>query len=181
MTSPVFAIADRYIDQVAELNPCAATYLGIAGHDHEMTDFSPAGHAAMEALARRTLAELNGLPAETDDDRLAAGVMRESLESEIMSYDGGEMLRSIRPIAGDVDGDEGVPQLGRTVVQQLGSVDLGLQLPVALEDGQHLAVPDSAHVADQSLGTVAAHANTLGRPPGAMGPDRVVGAGRRIG
>lgn len=103
MASPVFDLSDRHIDRVAALDPGAATYLGITGHDHEMTDFSPAGHAAREDHARRVLAELATLPATTDDDRLAAGVLRESLESEIMSYDGGEHLRSIRPIAGDMD------------------------------------------------------------------------------
>ncbi len=103
MASPVFELSDRHIDEVAVLDPGAATYLGIAGHDHEMTDFSPSGHAAREQHARRVLAELASLPADTDDDRLAAGVLRESLESEIMSYDGGEHLRSIRPIAGDMD------------------------------------------------------------------------------
>ncbi|MGA0862538.1 MAG: DUF885 domain-containing protein [Ilumatobacteraceae bacterium] len=103
MASPVFALSDRHIDEVAALDPGAATYLGIAGHDHEMTDYSPAGHAAREAHARKVLAELSTLPATRDDDRLAAGVLRESLESEIMSYDGGEHLRSIRPIAGDVE------------------------------------------------------------------------------
>lgn len=130
MTSPVFSLADRYIDEIAALNPCAATYLGIAGHDHEMTDFSPAGHAAMEDHARRTLAELAALPADTDDDRLAAGVMRESLESEIMSYQGGEMLRGIRPIAGDVDGARSVFDLmptatatdWETIAARLGEV-----------------------------------------------------------
>lgn len=103
MASPVFELSDRHIDEVAALDPGSATYLGIAGYDHEMTDFSPAGHAAREEHSRRVLAELASLPATTDDDRLAAGVLRESLESEIMSYDGSEHLRSIRPIAGDMD------------------------------------------------------------------------------
>ena len=46
MTSPVYSLSDDYINKVAELDPAAATYMGIAGHDHEMTDFSPAGHDA---------------------------------------------------------------------------------------------------------------------------------------
>ncbi|NBU15787.1 MAG: DUF885 domain-containing protein, partial [Actinobacteria bacterium] len=74
MASEIFELSDRYIDKVAELSPCSATYLGIAGHDHEMTDFSPAGHASRAELDRSTLAALNALPADSDDDRLAAGV-----------------------------------------------------------------------------------------------------------
>jgi hypothetical protein len=41
MSSPVYKLSDQYINQLAALDPAAATYMGIAGHDHEMTDFSP--------------------------------------------------------------------------------------------------------------------------------------------
>ena len=59
MTSAVYALSDQYIEKQAELDPGTATYLGIAGHDHEMTDFSPAGHEARAQLDRDTLAQLN--------------------------------------------------------------------------------------------------------------------------
>jgi uncharacterized protein (DUF885 family) len=68
-----------------------------------MTDFSPAGHGARAELDRSTLAALNALPADTDDDRLAAGVLRESLEMSVAEHEAGEHLRAIRVIAGDVD------------------------------------------------------------------------------
>ena len=103
MASDIFALSDRFIDSLAALDPGMATYLGIPGHDDEMTDFSPAGHAAREQLVRGTLDELSRLVPASDDDRLAAGVLREQLETDVMSYDGGEHLRSIRIIAGDVD------------------------------------------------------------------------------
>ena len=103
MTSPVFALSDTYIEQSAALDPGTATYLGIPGFDHLMTDFSPAGHAAREALSRSTLTQLDSLPADSDDDRLAAGVLREGLEADIMAFDAGDHLSSIRIIAGDVD------------------------------------------------------------------------------
>ena len=48
----VYAIADRYVDEYAALDPCMATYLGIVGHDHEMTDYSPAGLAQRDEFAR---------------------------------------------------------------------------------------------------------------------------------
>ena len=59
MDSPVFALSDQYIQRLAELDPGFATSLGIPGRDHLMTDFSPAGHEAQEALNRQTLAKLN--------------------------------------------------------------------------------------------------------------------------
>lgn len=103
MTSAVYALSDQYIEKQAKLDPGTATYLGIAGHDHEMTDFSPAGHEARAQLDRDTLTQLNSLDTSSDADRLAAGVLRESLELSGQEYAAGEHLRSIRVIAGDVD------------------------------------------------------------------------------
>ena len=103
MSSPVYKLSDQYITQLAALDPAAATYMGIAGHDHEMTDFSPAGHDARAALDRDTLATLKGLDTTIDADRLAAGVLRESLELSALEHTANEHLRSIRVIAGDVD------------------------------------------------------------------------------
>lgn len=103
MTSAVYKLSDQYIEKQAALDPGTATYLGIPGHDHEMTDFSPAGHEARAQLDRDTLSALNGLNVSGDADRLAAGVLRESLELGVQEYTAGEHLRSIRVIAGDVD------------------------------------------------------------------------------
>jgi len=103
MTSPVYLLSDDYINTVAELDPAAATYMGIAGHDHEMTDFSPAGHDARANNDRQTLAKLNALDSSANSDRLAAGVLRESLEISGEEYDANENLVSIRVLAGDVD------------------------------------------------------------------------------
>lgn len=103
MNSPVYELSDTYVSSLAALHPGYATSLGIPGYDHLMPDFSPSGHAAIDELNRTTLARLDTLPADSDADRLAAGVLREALEASIMSYDGGEHLRSIRVIAGDVD------------------------------------------------------------------------------
>ena len=103
MTSPVHLLSDDYINTVAELDPAAATYMGIAGHDHEMTDFSPAGHDARAQNDQRTLTQLNALDTSASSDRLAAGVLREALEISGAEYEANEHLASIRVIAGDVD------------------------------------------------------------------------------
>jgi uncharacterized protein (DUF885 family) len=103
MTSPVYSLSDNYINTVAELDPAAATYMGIAGHDHEMTDFSPAGHDTRAQNDLHTLAKLNTLDTSASSDRLAAGVLRESLEISGAEYEANEHLASIRVIAGDVD------------------------------------------------------------------------------
>ena len=58
------AVADRLVDDVCALDPFTATTAGVAGHERELTDFSPAGFAARTELDRRTLAAV---------ERLAAG------------------------------------------------------------------------------------------------------------
>ena len=103
MDSPVFALSDQYIERLAELDPGFATSLGIPGRDHLMTDFSPAGHEAQEALNRQTLTKLNSLDQTSATDRLAAGVLRNSLEMAEREFAAGEHLRAIRVLAGHVD------------------------------------------------------------------------------
>ena len=56
MSSPVYDLADHYVERFAALDPLAATGEGIGGHDHEMTDFSPDGAAERAELDRATLA-----------------------------------------------------------------------------------------------------------------------------
>ena len=101
--SPVYQLSDQYIEQLAESDPGLATALGIAGHDHEMTDFSPRGHEQRHEITRATLNKLNSLDTSADRDRPAAGVLRNSLEMSTLENDAGEHLRSIRVLAGDVD------------------------------------------------------------------------------
>jgi uncharacterized protein (DUF885 family) len=101
--SEVFDVADRYCDRLGALDPCSATYAGIPGHDHEMTDFSPEGVARRIDLVRDTLAALAAARHETDDDRLAASVMTERLSLEIEQYDAGERVRDIRIIGSPIE------------------------------------------------------------------------------
>jgi uncharacterized protein (DUF885 family) len=98
----VRGVADRYVEQLAALDPCTATYAGIAGHDHEITDFSPDAVAARAQLARDTLAELATAPIETDDDRIAAEVMKDRLQVGIDIFDAAEELRPLRIIGSPV-------------------------------------------------------------------------------
>jgi uncharacterized protein (DUF885 family) len=122
MTSPVYSLSDDYINKVAELDPAAATYMGIAGHDHEMTDFSPAGHDARANNDRQTLAKLNALDSSASSDRLAAGVLRESLEISGAEYEANEHLVSIRVLAGDVDAARAIFDLMPTDTAEQWSV-----------------------------------------------------------
>jgi uncharacterized protein (DUF885 family) len=100
--SEVFDIADRYCVELGALDPCSATYAGIPGHDHEMTDYSPAGSARRADLVRDTLAALAAAPKDSDDDRLAASVMTERCTLDVEQYDARERLRDIRIIGSPI-------------------------------------------------------------------------------
>jgi uncharacterized protein (DUF885 family) len=100
--SEVFDIADRFCDRYGALDPCSATYAGIAGHDHEMTDYSPAGTAARIDLIRDTLAALDRAELTNDEDRRTTDVMRERLTLDLEQYDAGERLRDVRIIGSPI-------------------------------------------------------------------------------
>jgi len=106
--TPIYSLSDRFIDEMAALDPLAATYLGVAGYDDKMTDFSPAGHDARATHAAQTLTALDALSPSDDADRLAAGVLRNDLELAVAEHTAGEHLRGIRVIAGDLDGARSV-------------------------------------------------------------------------
>ncbi|MFM7899890.1 MAG: DUF885 family protein, partial [Actinomycetota bacterium] len=161
MSSPVFELSDAFIERLAALDPGYATALGIPGSDHLMTDFSPAGNEARETLTRSTLAKLSTLDQSSDSDRLAAGVLRNSLEMSEREYAAGEHLRTIRVLAGDVDYARSVFDLmptstaeqWKTIAERMSRVpdafkgmreswQLGMQRKVVAPRRQVLAVAD---------------------------------------
>jgi uncharacterized protein (DUF885 family) len=105
--SPVYDIADRYVLAYAALDPIEATDAGVAGHEDELTDFSPAANSARDQLDRDTLRALAGAPATNDRDRIAADVMRERLELAVALHDAHEELRALRIIGSPVQGIRG--------------------------------------------------------------------------
>ena len=101
--SRVFEIADRYVDELAALSPALATSLGIPGYEREMPDFSPDGAAAVAALNRSTVAELESAASEGERDRIAKEFMLERLGARLALHEAGEHLRELRIIASPMD------------------------------------------------------------------------------
>ncbi|MGY2064795.1 DUF885 domain-containing protein [Blastococcus sp. SYSU DS0619] len=95
------AVADRYVDAVCDLDPIVATSLGTRPGDDRLPDYGPAGLEADAALARTTLAELDGVLAadpSLDDDpveRRCARLLRERLGAELAGHAAGEGYRSL--------------------------------------------------------------------------------------
>ncbi|HZL03327.1 MAG TPA: DUF885 domain-containing protein [Cellulomonas sp.] len=102
--SPIDAIADAYVATSAALDPLAATAMGIAGHDHEMTDLSPAGHAARAEAARSTLVALDAHAPSDATDEVTLAAMQERLGLELELDAAGETLADLNNIASPVQG-----------------------------------------------------------------------------
>ncbi|WP_018680212.1 DUF885 domain-containing protein [Actinokineospora enzanensis] len=79
----VHALSDRYIAEFAALDPLTGSYLGIPGHDEDMTDFSPEGYQARGELRARTLREIADAPAADDAEELAREVLQERVGTEL--------------------------------------------------------------------------------------------------
>jgi uncharacterized protein (DUF885 family) len=96
--SRIFEIADRYVEELAALDPNFATSIGVAGHETELADYSPEGHARVADLNRRTLAAVEAAGPEQEHDRVARDVMVERLRVRHDLYEAGEYLRDVKII-----------------------------------------------------------------------------------
>jgi uncharacterized protein (DUF885 family) len=90
--SPVYQLASDYVDAIASLDPVSATGAGIAGHETELTDYSPDGYAAIAALRRDIRTKLDSAVITNERDRIAADAMREHLDTRLALFDAGEHL-----------------------------------------------------------------------------------------
>ncbi|MEZ5116511.1 MAG: DUF885 domain-containing protein [Candidatus Nanopelagicales bacterium] len=170
--SPVFELADRYVERLAELDPCAATGIGISAHDDRLTDYSPTALRERADLARETLAGLAGLPVYDDADRVAAEVIRERLGALLLAADAGDDLRDLNVLACPLQGIRQVFDLAPThdaqardnVLQRLRAVPAALESwLVALQEGLAEGLP----AARRQAVAVATQAETFaGRKPG---------------
>ena len=95
----VDAVAERYLEISAALDPCAATESGIAGYDDQITDYSPDGVSARADAARAALRELDGTEAADTVDVVTVAAMRERLGVLLDMHDGGLDLGELNVIA----------------------------------------------------------------------------------
>jgi uncharacterized protein (DUF885 family) len=101
-TGPIARLSDRFVARAAALDPIAATFEGIPGHDAELTDYSPDGITERLQLARTTLRELAEERPDDDAERVAAEVLSRYLEVGVDLADADEDLRPLRVIGSPV-------------------------------------------------------------------------------
>jgi len=70
---------DQYVEELCVLDPLTATYAGIPGHDHQLPDLSPDGHAAREELTRRAIADVTALTPVDEREAVAREAFLERL------------------------------------------------------------------------------------------------------
>ena len=58
--SEVFDVADGFVDALVNHDPISATFIGVAGHDDRMSDYSPDSAEEMARIERQTLADRTG-------------------------------------------------------------------------------------------------------------------------
>lgn len=74
----VLEIADGFVDTLAELDPISATYLGIPGYDHLLTDYSLEAADRMADIERNVLESMNSVkPASVSERRCKATVIED--------------------------------------------------------------------------------------------------------
>jgi uncharacterized protein (DUF885 family) len=112
--SEVDAIADRFVEDYAALDPLAATYVGIPGHDSEVTDLSPGGFEARQELTRRALIAMQGAAAPDDRARSAKDAFVERLSVTLDQYDAGIPQSQVNVIASELHSLRGVFDLMAT-------------------------------------------------------------------
>ncbi len=101
---PVDLVADAYVAECVERYPEVATSLGSPGHDHEWSDYSPAGLEGQLDHLRSTLTRLR--TAEPSDDRelIAKESMLERLGLEVELHESHITASRVSIVAGAVQG-----------------------------------------------------------------------------
>ncbi|WKD56641.1 hypothetical protein CAPI_00270 [Corynebacterium capitovis DSM 44611] len=102
------ATCENYVYDLAQLSPTLATRLGLAGHDHELQDYSPSYWEAVADRTRDLIADVDALNDCTDcsddeddfdeADLLTVAILRERMTTELDLHHHGENLRLLNNV-----------------------------------------------------------------------------------
>lgn len=156
-------ISTRYIDEVAHLDPVRGERWGVASDPTRLTDYSPAGYAALRALLGRTLDSLAAAESPRDEaERLGAGFLEDWIAGEAGVIDAGERERGLSIIVGPPSStrsvfdlmDRATPEAWEKIAARLRAVPAAMAgyratLEVGLAEGRPAARRQAIAVADQ--------------------------------
>lgn len=92
-------IAEAWVDDIAEMLPTVATYVGRFEHNGRLEDLSPAGHEARYRAAQATLAALEAAEPVDEVDVVTKADLAGDLRLSIELYEAGAHLRDLNVIA----------------------------------------------------------------------------------
>ncbi len=159
---PVDAVANAYVEDYCALDPVTATFLGVPGHEHLLSDYSPQGYAAREALTRQAVADATAAEPTDEREQVAKEAFLERLGLEIEMYEArvpqaqisviGSALHHIRSVFDLMPTD--TTQAWQNIDARLAAVDAALAgyrvtLLDAAAAGHVAARRQIAEVADQ--------------------------------
>jgi len=98
-TTPIDAIADTWVDVVAELSPTTATYIGRFEFNDRFGDYSPEGAERYAEAARRTLAELDAATPVDEVDTVTKADLSRELRLDLELHEAQASLRDLNVIA----------------------------------------------------------------------------------
>ena len=85
----VDARSEEYVERYCALDPLTATYIGVAGHDHELPDLSPSGFEAREELTRSAYSAVEASNPADERERVARDAFLERLGLDLELVDAG--------------------------------------------------------------------------------------------
>jgi uncharacterized protein (DUF885 family) len=101
--TPIDAIAEKWVETLADLLPSMATYIGLdRGNLGKWEDFSPAGHDALADAAKAVIAELSPAEPKDDVDAVTKDDLLSTLRLEIEKHDLDFQLRDVNVLASPV-------------------------------------------------------------------------------
>ncbi len=169
-----FEIGDEFVDRYAVIDPVAATFLGIAGHDGEWGDQGMTGYEARRSLLRDVAAALDPHRGHPDrKQRLAARVTGAYVQEVLSGFQAGEHLRDLSHMAStfedfvqvfdlmDKDSAAGWGDIQRRLATLAGAI-AGLE--ERLEEGRS----QKSTVAVRQVESVASQARELAGPASAF-------------
>ena len=98
-----FTLSDALVDDIAELHPILATFMGVAGHDHRLDDFSPEGARRGAEHMRAWRDRFAALAPQTDRwSKLAATVALDWIDQELDAFEHGDYQCDLNSISSPI-------------------------------------------------------------------------------
>ncbi len=116
--SQIDKIADAWVDQIAELSPTFATYIGRPSGDDKLDDHSPEAGERYITAAKQVLAQLQQATVEDKVDEVTLDAMTRDLTLAIEMHDAKLYRRDLNNIASPAQGIRDIFDLSKTDTEQ---------------------------------------------------------------